>query len=465
MTDTHLQDAPDGLSLMRGKAVSPFPAAVIGGGPAGLIAALALAHEGVEVALVAPGIGPDYRQGDRERDTRTTALMGGSVALLETLGLWAAVRAVSTPLTSIRIVDDRGGLVRAPELLFHAREIGRDDFGVNVRNAALVDVLHSAAVAHRSITLMPWAVAEARLSSQCVVLRSADGREVSTTLAVAADGRGSVVRGAAGIAVSMHPYPQHAIATAFAHGKPHGGISSELHRAAGPLTTVPLEDDRAGRHWSSLVWVETPDEAGRLMALDDAAFRRELDRRLMGLLGPVLEVSRRATFPLVTMHADKLAAGRVVLAGEAAHVVPPIGAQGLNLGFRDAAVIADLVGRAVAEGRDPGGADVLGDYASARRPDILSREAMTDLLNRSLLSDLLPVQALRGLGLHALAAVGPLRRFAMRVGLDPPGALPRLMQPGARASAEICPLAVTRDARCCGLANAVAVGHTACTFI
>ncbi|MEQ1614091.1 MAG: FAD-dependent monooxygenase, partial [Hyphomicrobiaceae bacterium] len=419
-----------------------------GGGPAGLIAALAVAHEvrahevgphegahevGAQaragVTLMAPGIGADYRPGDRERDTRTTALMGGSVALLDALDLWegdGGVRAVSTPLEAIRIIDDRGGLFRAPELLFEAKEIGRADFGVNVRNAALVDVLHKAAVAHDRITMVAQAVAEVELSETGVKLRTADGAVVDADVVVAADGRGSMVRQAAGIGVTTYPYPQHAVATAFAHRKPHRNVSSELHRAAGPLTTVPLGDDSDGRHWSSLVWVETPGEAERLMALDELAFRAELELRLMGLLGVVLETSRRATFPLVTMQASTLAAKRVLLAGEAAHVVPPIGAQGLNLGFRDAAVAAELIGQARADGRDVGSADVMAAYAMARRADILSREAMTDLLNRSLLSDMVPVQALRGLGLQALSTIGPLRRFAMRVGLDPPGVLPRL---------------------------------------
>jgi 2-octaprenyl-6-methoxyphenol hydroxylase len=186
------------------------------------------------------------------------------------------------------------------------------------------------------------------------------------------------------------------------------------------------------------VWVERPAIARRLAALDDAAFRAALETRLQGLLGPLGDIGARATFPLSGLTAEVAGKNRVALAGEAAHVIPPIGAQGLNLGLRDAAMLADCVHDALYTGHDIGGPETLGTYARARRPDVASRTWSVDLLNRSLLSDLPPVHLARGAGLFALKAIAPLRRRAIREGLAPSFAVPRLMQ--AAAAADTRPL-------------------------
>jgi 2-octaprenyl-6-methoxyphenol hydroxylase len=184
---------------------------------------------------------------------------------------------------------------------------------------------------------------------------------------------------------------------------------------------------------SSLVWVETRDEAQRLAALDENAFRDALEARLQGLLGGVGAIGPRAVFPLMGLSADVFARNRVALVGEAAHVIPPIGAQGLNLGLRDGAALADCVADALREGRDPGGAETLEAYSRARRSDVSSRIYAIDVLNRSLISGLLPVHLARGLGLHALRAIAPLRRLVVREGLDHALAKPTLTQPGGCA--------------------------------
>jgi len=391
---------------------------VCGTGATGLAAALALSATGLEVALIGPR--------PARADTRTAALFAGSIELLRTLGVWDELAPQSAPLRAIRLVDDTESLLRAPEVLFEAREAGLAAFGHNVPNAALAAALAAQAAGTARISWTSEAVLAALAPGPSdVIATTADGRTIAARLAVAADGRGSPCRTAAGISVESWDYPQSAIATTFGHGRPHDGVSTEFHRAAGPLTTVPLPGLA-----SSLVWVERPAIAARLASLDDAAFRAALETRLAGLLGTVGEIGPRRVFPLAGLEAARLGQNRVALVGEAAHVIPPIGAQGLNLGLRDAATLAEVLAAARSHGGDIGGADMLESYHEARARDVASRTRGVDLLNRSLLSELLPAQLARGAGLHALKTIAPLRRWAMAAGMAPPGPLPRLMQPG-----------------------------------
>ena len=407
-----------------------FPAAVIGGGPAGLAAALALARSGVDTVLVASPprgflVGAlDAHPASAPPDTRTAALFAGSVQFLVNLGVWADVAPRSAAITAIRIVDDTGGLLRAPETSFTASDAGRETFGINVPNQALTAALWAAVAAEPRITLYSGAMLEQLTpGSEAARLRLTDGREIAARLVVAADGRNSICRTAAGIETRTWDYEQCAIACTFDHSRPHHDISTELHRPAGPLTTVPMP----GRQ-SSLVWVERPDEAKRLKALPEDDFRSELEGRLQGLLGAIGNIGPRSLFPLSGLTAKPFGQRRVALVGEAGHVIPPIGAQGLNLGLRDAATIADGAAMAVREGRDPGSDDVLAAYSAARMADVTSRVWTVDVLNRSLLSGFVPVQLARGAGLTALKMLGPLRRALVREGLQPSGAIPHLMR-------------------------------------
>jgi 2-octaprenyl-6-methoxyphenol hydroxylase len=398
-----------------------FESIVVGTGPAGLAAALALAAVGAEAAVVGPP--PTMPP---QGDTRTAALFAGSIELLRNVGVWDAVARESAPLRAIRIIDDTGGLLRAPEVLFEAREVGLDVFGYNVPNSALHAALHEGARRDRRVRVVETAaVAAVDLAHGQATLRTADGARLTAKLIVGADGRRSICRSAAGIGTHSWAYEQSAIATRFSHGRAHDGVSNEFHRRAGPCTTVPLPELA-----SSLVWVERPAIAQHVADMSDAAFRAALEGQLHGLLGTLGDVGPRRVFPLSGLTADRFAQNRVALAGEAGHVLPPIGAQGLNLSLRDAAVLAQCVAEARRRGDDVGGPGALARYHELRRLDVGSRRLAVDALNRTLLADLLPVHLLRGAGLHLIRAISPLKRTLMHQGLEPFGAQPLLMQPG-----------------------------------
>lgn len=401
--------------------------AVVGAGPAGLAAALALAHVGARVVLIGPS---PLQGGANSGDTRTAALLQSSVDLLKALKVFDALFDHAAPLKAIRIVDASDHLLRAPEIVFLASELDLDAFGYNIANTALVKALYAQAMQTLD-AVEPDSVARIEPGADNLRLTCSNGKAFEARLVVGADGRSSICRAAAGIAVDERCYEQAAIATGFGHARTHDFISTEIHRRAGLLTTVPLPEPRA----SSLIWVGERAEIESLMRLDTTRFRAALDERLGSLLGSVDTVDVRASFPLTVLRAKELGARRTALVGEAAHILPPIGAQGLNLGLRDAAALADCVAAALRRGSDPGADEVLKVYSAARRFDIATRTVGVDLLSRSLLTDLLPVQAARSLVLHGLSRIAPMRRLVMRAGLAPPTELPSLMRPGGAVRA------------------------------
>jgi len=401
------------------------PVAVIGAGPAGLSAAIGVALSGVPVVIAGPKPLP------HARDTRTAALFGSSITFLRNLGVWDACRKHATPITAIRLIDGTERLMRAPELLFEAKEIGLTEFGYNIPNAALVDALIARSAELDDLTFCETAaVVDIEPTPHAVRLTTSDQQTISTALVMGADGRSSLSRQAAGIDTADWTYPQTAVVCNFSHSRPHKNISTEFHRRAGPLTMVPLPGNA-----SSLVWVEKPGRTRRLLTLDDDAFAATLEDQVQGLLGDISDVTQRAAFPLRGLTAKSFAANRIALIGEAAHVIPPIGAQGLNLGFRDAATLIDIATTALRTGGDSGAPDVLAAYNRARRTDINTRSFAVDLLNRSLISNFLPVQALRGLGLLMLQNLPGLRRRLMREGIGALGHLPSLMRADSSAAA------------------------------
>jgi 2-octaprenyl-6-methoxyphenol hydroxylase len=392
-----------------------YDVAVVGGGPAGLTAAVALAGAGVSTALVS---GRPARI-----DNRTTALLAGSVTALDAIGVWASCRADAAALRVMRIVDDTDRLWRAPEVRFDAAEIGLEAFGWNVENRHLVAALQGRAREIPALVRIDDDAGAIAIGDDDVTVSLAGGGALTARLVVGADGRRSICRAAAGIETERRSYPQSALTFSLTHARPHRDISTEFHTPQGPFTLVPLPGLR-----SSLVCVVAPDEAERIGALDAAGLDDEIERRSHSILGKIKVEPGHGAFPLGVETARRFAARRIALIGEAGHVMPPIGAQGLNLGLRDAATIGELVVAARRAGEDIGGTALTDEFDRLRRADVTSRALAVDLLNRSLLSDFLPVQGARGLGLWLLDRIGPLRRAMMREGVGPAARQPRLMR-------------------------------------
>jgi 2-octaprenyl-6-methoxyphenol hydroxylase len=373
---------------------------VVGGGAAGIAAALTAVVGGFRTILFAPAA--HFPPG------RTAALLQGSIDLLSRLDVWPALVGHAAPLTAIRLVDATKRLVRAPEVTFYASEIGLTAFGYNVPNAHLVAGLRRHAEAFEALTIVAEPVETIAHEDECVVLKSGEDT-FSARLLIAADGAHSLARESAGIQVRRWTYEQSALVGTLSIQHPHQGVSTEFHTENGPFTLVPLPGDRV-----SLVWVDRPEAVERAAAMSDDHFSKTAEEKASSIHGAMRLDSKPAIFPLGAALADRFAAQRTMLVGEAAHLFPPIGAQGLNLGFRDVAALRHVLSR---HRSDPGSPASLAAYHEARRGDVRTRTLAVDLLNRSLLTDFLPVQAARGLGLALASSVPTLRHFLIRQGL------------------------------------------------
>lgn len=379
------------------------PIIVAGTGPAGLIAALSLAGRGLDVVLVGPETGPE--------DGRTTALMGPALAFLDQIGVLATLEEHAAPLRAMRIVDATSRLIRSPLVTFRASEIGEEFFGLNIPNRYLNAALATAVASQSGIERRARMVESWLVEPNRVTATLSGGASVEAALAIAADGRLSKARQAAGIAVSTRAYPQSALVLNFAHTRDHGFTSTEFHTETGPFTQVPLPGQR-----SSLVWVLRPETAAEMDGLDDLSLSRRVEDAMQSMLGRVTVEGRRQIYPLAATLPFRFAQNRVALVGEAAHVFPPIGAQGLNLGIRDVVDLTDIISQFP---NDPGSSEALAAYDRKRRPDILARAGAVNLLNMSLLSNMLPAQVARSAGLGMIGSFAPLRAFFMREGLKP----------------------------------------------
>ena len=390
--------------------MTDFTAIVSGAGPAGLAAAILLAQDGVKIALIAPST---------SEDPRTTALMQPAIQLLKFIGIWPGEIATHcAPLKRLHLVDDTGNMVAAPKIEFTAGELGLEEFGFNVPLALLIPALRHRAevvgvyfISGRSVT--------ATSNEDSISVTTEDGASVSAKILLIADGAASPLRKALGFTTETTRYDQMALAISFDHSAAHEFTSTEFHKDAGPFTTVPLPGDR-----SSLVWMAKPSRIEALLALSEKDLCTEIQLESHGLLGRISNLGPRKAFPMQSNSATVFAKSRAMLVGEAAHALPPIGAQGLNLSLRDAATAADLIIGA----DDPGSTAITTEYDKQRRADVAPRVAMTGLLNASLLSELTPFHLARAAGLAAVANIAPLRKLALRQGLGTASKLPFAMR-------------------------------------
>ena len=387
---------------------------ISGGGVAGLTAAAAFGAAGFSVICVDPA--PPVTDAEGEgADLRTTAFLQPARAVLEAAGLWDRLAPHAAALKIMRIVD-AGGETPEPRIVkdFDAGEIGDEPFGWNFPNWLLRRETVARIAEIQNVSFRPGLSTRAVLTREGEALVTlSDGTQISARLLVAADGRASPVREALGIGVKTTRYGQKALAFAVTHPIPHENVSTEIHRSGGPFTLVPLPD-RDGKPCSAIVWMDKGPEIARLAALPVAEFEAEMFDRSARLFGPLTLVTRRSVWPIISQIADRFEGERTALLAEAAHVVPPIGAQGLNMSLADLACLLDLA-------RD--NPDRLGDramltaYHRRRWPEVKARVTGIDMLNRTSMLGAKPLRELRAGALNALYSLKPVRQTLMKAGL------------------------------------------------
>ena len=383
---------------------------VAGAGASGLIAAIAVARAGHSVALVGATPGP--------LPGRTVALFEGSLRLLDDLGLREPLHDIAADVLGIRIIDDTSSLFRPPAAVFEASEIGLEAFGLNIPNDSIVARMSEIAAGMPQIKRYDTLVSAYDVREDGISATLADGRVIDCALVVAGDGRNSPARKNAGIDVREWSYPQVAITGILRHRRGHAGITTEFHTRQGPFTFVPMPALPDAPNRSSLVWLMSPAEAKRRMALGPRELAAEIEEQSHYRFGAIEIEGRLGAFPMACMRTARVSGPRLMLVGEACHVFPPLAAQGLNLGIRDAtdaALALDGVDLSDAKAIDA----AVVEYERSRRADIDIRTRGVDLMNRSLLADILPVDLLRGVTLAAVTAIGPLRRAILREGITP----------------------------------------------
>jgi 2-octaprenyl-6-methoxyphenol hydroxylase len=389
---------------------------ISGGGIAGQVAATVFAERGFSVIMADP-VPPVTEAGLAGSDLRSTAFLRPARALFEACGLWPVLAPHATPLERLAVIDTTGWppVVR-DRRTFAASEMGEEPFGWNLMNwvvrRELAAYLQGAA---RITALYGTGFASLVQRTDGVIVRLSDGSQVRAKLAIAADGRMSPLREAAGIGARVTRYGQKALAFTVTHDLPHENVSTEIYNEGGAFTVVPLADV-GGKHASAVIWMNFGPRAVDLMAMPVDEFEDVMFARSTGLLGRMRLEGRRSSWPIVTQTAERLTDGRVALVAEAAHALPPIGAQGLNTSLNDIAALIEAVS---VSHSDPGAPAVLATYARARRADIAARARVIDLFNRVARSGGAGMQAVRLLGLKAVHDIAPLRRGVMRAGLGP----------------------------------------------
>jgi len=387
---------------------------IAGGGVAGLSAACIFASAGFETICVDP-VPPITNTATKGADLRSTAFLLPSIDLLESAGLWPHLAPHAAPLSVMRILDAGGeaGIIRE-QADFLAADLGVTAFGYNLPNTLLREKMLDYLKSFTNFSLLaPESVGKITPRSSGALVQLAGGNQISASLVIAADGRNSPLRVQLGIAVKTWRYGQKAIVFNTSHTKPHQNISTEIHRSGGPFTLVPLEEP----YKSAVVWMERGPRAAELFSLPESDFNSALSTRACNTLGAIELVGNRAIWPIIAQRAERLNGPRTALLAEAAHVIPPIGAQGLNMSLADLATLKQLVIEARDAGQDIGASDLLQKYHRSRWPDMASRIAGVDLLNRTSMAEKPFLKDLRRNGLKWLHGVKPLRNELMKRGL------------------------------------------------
>jgi 2-octaprenyl-6-methoxyphenol hydroxylase len=391
---------------------------IVGGGPVGLSLALSLTRfmSGVRIALV------DRRDFSVPRDQRASALSAGVRRVLEALGVWSAVAGAAKPILSMRITDSGSGDIARPLFLSFAGDVAPGEpFAHMVPNRALIAALLDA-IAGKAELIAPAEVLALEQGGGLARLRLADGRVLAAPLVVAADGGQSSLRDMAGIKVVAHAYGQAGIVTTIAHSLEHEGVAYEHFRPAGPFASLPLP----GRH-SSLVWTETLAAAARYKTMPLLEVADIIEAVMGSSLGTISIEEPLQTYPLRMQIARAFVAPRLALVGDAAHVVHPISGQGLNLGLKDVAALAEVVIEAMRLGLDHGADDVLESYQRWRRLDVSVMAMVTDGMNRLFSNDIPPLRAARDFGLGVVDRLPVLKSAMIREAAAIGGHGPRLL--------------------------------------
>lgn len=416
-------DAGEVKALMADSVAEHVEVAVVGAGLVGGTLACALAAHGVKTALIDRT--DPARMTEERFDGRASAVAAGGQRLLAAIGIWPHLARHCEPIREIRVSDGD-----APLFLHYAyTEVGTEYLGAMAENRHLraATFARMRELAENLRLIAPAGVARLRQSADAAILALDDGREIRAQLVVAAEGRDSRLRDQAGIAVTGWRYPQVAIVATIGHEKPHRGIAHERFLPAGPFAILPLPDE-AGAHRASLVWTERASAAQAYLALGEAAFLAEIDERVGGFLGRLSLIGPRFSHPLGLQVAARYVEGRLVLAGDAAHGIHPIAGQGLNLGYRDAAALTEVIVDAKKLGLDIANPDALGRYERWRRADNLMMAGVTDVINRLFSNDVAPLKAARDIGLAVVNRLPALKRAFMREAMGTVGDLPRLMR-------------------------------------
>jgi 2-octaprenyl-6-methoxyphenol hydroxylase len=396
---------------------------IIGGGLAGMTAAIGLAVHGFTVAIIDRASQGDLT--DKGYDGRSSALAYASCQLFEALGIWDHMAPYAQPMLEIRVSD-------GPSLLhlhFDSQDLGDGPLGHMVENRHTQIALFKRMAELDGITLLaPESVTNIERSKTSATVTLESGKIIKAPLLLGIDGRGSMVRRDAGISVTTIDYKQHGIVCSIEHEFSHCGIAHERFLPSGPFAILPLTGKR-----SSLVWTEKSHLVDTIMGLSERAFNAEIMRRTGDFLGEVKAIGGRWAYPLSLQYAERYTAGRTALLGDAAHGIHPISGQGLNLGLKDVAAMIEVLVDARKVGLDIGSESVLETYARWRTTDNASIYAITDLFNRLFSNDIAPIKLARDLGMAAVNQVPPLKNFFMAHARGTVGDLPKLLK-GERIS-------------------------------